>query len=82
MPERVAILVDGERLLTEAGVTLAAALWNAGRWGLRRSPAGETRGALCGMGTCFECRVSVDGEPHRRACLEPVRAGMQVITRG
>ena len=28
------------------------------------------------MGTCFECRVTIDGEPHRRACLEPVREGM------
>jgi NADPH-dependent 2,4-dienoyl-CoA reductase/sulfur reductase-like enzyme len=34
------------------------------------------------MGTCFECRVTIDGEPHRRACLETVREGMHVATRG
>jgi NADPH-dependent 2,4-dienoyl-CoA reductase/sulfur reductase-like enzyme len=31
------------------------------------------------MGTCFECRVTIDGEPHRRACLEPIREGMDVL---
>jgi NADPH-dependent 2,4-dienoyl-CoA reductase/sulfur reductase-like enzyme len=30
------------------------------------------------MGTCFECRVTIDGEPHHRACLETVREGMEV----
>jgi len=34
------------------------------------------------MGICFECRVTVDGDPHRRACLEPVRDGMEVETDG
>jgi sarcosine oxidase subunit alpha len=34
------------------------------------------------MGTCFECRVTVDGVAQRRACLEPVRSGMTVVTGG
>jgi sarcosine oxidase subunit alpha len=34
------------------------------------------------MGTCHECRVTVDGVPHRRACLEIVREGMEVQTGG
>ena len=45
---------------------------------MRTSVSGEARGPLCGMGACFECRVTIDGEPHRRACLETVREGMDV----
>jgi predicted molibdopterin-dependent oxidoreductase YjgC len=32
------------------------------------------------MGICFECVVTVDGVPNVRACLEPVRNGMDVVT--
>jgi predicted molibdopterin-dependent oxidoreductase YjgC len=30
------------------------------------------------MGVCFECLVTIDGEPSRQACLVAVREGMQV----
>ncbi|HXY40885.1 MAG TPA: (2Fe-2S)-binding protein [Vicinamibacteria bacterium] len=82
MSRSVPIEVDGRSLDAEKGVTLLSALWNAGVLSLRRSVSGEPRGPLCGMGTCFECRVTVDGVPHRRACREPVREGMQVRTDG
>jgi NADPH-dependent 2,4-dienoyl-CoA reductase/sulfur reductase-like enzyme len=78
MPERVRFTVDGRPAEAEAGESLLAALWNAGRRAVRTSVVGEPRGPLCGMGTCFECRVTIDGEPHRRSCLEPVREGMAV----
>jgi len=80
MPETVTIVVDGRPLAAEEGVTLAAALESAGRSELRRSISGEPRGVLCAMGICFECRVTVDGRAHRRACLEVVREGMRVGT--
>jgi sarcosine oxidase subunit alpha len=73
--------VDGQPLEVEAGLTVLAALWNAGARTLRISVTGEGRGPLCGMGTCFECRVTIDGVPHRRSCLEVVRDGMEVRTR-
>jgi sarcosine oxidase subunit alpha len=63
-----------------AGISLAAALLNAGVDAFRRSPNGEARGPLCGMGTCHECRVSIDGVGHRRACLTPVADGMEIET--
>lgn len=80
MAERVRLTVDGREVDAEGGATLLAALWNAGVLGLRRSVGGVERGALCGIGTCFECRVTVDGVPQRRACQEPVREGMEVTT--
>jgi NADPH-dependent 2,4-dienoyl-CoA reductase/sulfur reductase-like enzyme len=80
MAERARFTIDGRPAEAEAGTSLLAALWNAGRRAVRTSVSGEARGPLCGMGTCFECRVTVDGEPHRRACLEAVREGMVVLS--
>ncbi len=82
MTERLTIRVDGRPLEVEPGLTVLAALWNAGVRTVRTSVAGEPRGPLCGMGVCFECRVTIDGAPQRRACLETVRDGMEVATRG
>jgi D-hydroxyproline dehydrogenase subunit alpha len=81
MPDAVSLLVDGSPVAAEGGITVAAALESAGRRTLRLSPSGEPRGVLCAMGICFECRVTIDGEPHRRACMEAVREGMQIWTR-
>lgn len=74
----VEIVVDGTRVRAPRGTTLAAVLLGRGELALRRSPKGEPRGPLCGMGICFECRVTVDGRPGVRACQLPVRSGMRV----
>ena len=76
----VTITVDGRALPVAAGISVAAALLNAGVTAFRRSTTGEARAPLCGMGICHECRVTVDGVAHRRACLVPVAAGMIVRT--
>jgi NADH dehydrogenase/NADH:ubiquinone oxidoreductase subunit G len=36
---------------------------------------------FCGIGVCFDCLVTVDGS-QIRACVTPVRDGMQVSTTG
>jgi D-hydroxyproline dehydrogenase subunit gamma len=46
----------------------------------RRSVKGDPRGPLCGMGICFECRVTIDGIPHSPSCQTLCRAGMEVRT--
>lgn len=74
------IMVNGAPLEVPAESTLAVALLSAGEPGSRRSVTGALRGPVCGMGSCFECRVTIDGVPHRRACLEPVVPGMVVVT--
>ena len=70
--------LDGRALRVPAGISVAAALLNAGVVAFRRSVGDEPRGPLCGMGTCHECRVEIDGEPQQRACLRTVREGMRV----
>lgn len=78
----VEIRLDGRELAVPSGVTVAAALLAAGTWAFRRSVTGEPRGPLCGMGICHECRVTIDGEAHRRSCMIPVSEGMDVRTDG
>jgi aerobic-type carbon monoxide dehydrogenase small subunit (CoxS/CutS family) len=75
----IRISVNGAPLEVPEGVSLAAALLNAGHSTFRKSVGGEARGPICGMGICFECRVTLDGVTGTRACLEPVREGMQVV---
>lgn len=76
---RLRVLVDGAAIEAAAGTSIAALLWNAGMHA-RRSVSGEPRAALCGMGVCHECRVTIDGRAHQRACMAFVADGM-VITR-
>jgi len=81
MPERCSIRVDGRTVEAVAGESLAAALLRAGCLRFRVSCTGQGRAPLCGMGTCYECQVRVQGR-WVRACLEPVRDGLEVRTHG
>ena len=80
MPRDVQIIVDGRALRVSEGVTLASALLDAGITRFRSSVTGEARAPICGMGICFECRVTLDGLPHQRSCLVPCVDGMHVET--
>ncbi len=78
--DTVPLSVDGERIDAIPGESIAAAMTAAGLRRLRMDRNGEPRGLLCGMGSCFECRVSIDGGPATRACLTPVEPQMTVST--
>jgi predicted molibdopterin-dependent oxidoreductase YjgC len=80
MPEEVELMVDGTRVSVAAGTTVAGAVANAGRTAFRHSVSGEPRWPLCGMGICFECRVTIDGRAHSRSCQVMARSGMVVRT--
>jgi sarcosine oxidase subunit alpha len=76
----VEIVVDGRRVHVREGAMLAAALHSLGVTAYRTSVTGEPRGPVCGMGICFECRVTINGAPHQRSCLVPCESGMIVET--
>ncbi|HEY4101258.1 MAG TPA: (2Fe-2S)-binding protein [Gemmatimonadales bacterium] len=80
MTDGIPIIVNGNPVTVTSDITLAAALLNAGVTSFHRDVHGAPRAPLCGMGTCFECRVTVDGVAGVRACLEPVRRDMRVDT--
>jgi D-hydroxyproline dehydrogenase subunit gamma len=78
MPETIPISVNGVRVRVPADSTLAAALLGLGFSAIRRSVTGIPRGPLCGMGICFECRVTVDGVPQVKSCQTACLPDMQI----
>jgi sarcosine oxidase subunit alpha len=84
MPDRltldpVTITVNGSRVNVPADATVAVAVAIAGQ-ACRTSVTGEPRSALCAMGICYECRVAINGIPHRRSCQILCESGMDVKT--
>ena len=80
MPSSVTVLVNGNPVTVPAEVSVAAAVARAGQSGFRRSVSGEPRAPVCGMGVCFECRVTIDGESHQRSCQIAAHEGMAIAT--
>jgi sarcosine oxidase subunit alpha len=80
MPDMVRIKVNGNELDVPAGISVASAILRASVNRCRTSVTGTPRGPLCGMGICFECRVSIDGRENCRSCQLAVTSGMQVET--
>ncbi|MFI4987051.1 MAG: (2Fe-2S)-binding protein [Alphaproteobacteria bacterium] len=69
---------EGKPVTAREGQSIAAALLAAGERCLRIDEAGNPKGAVCGIGFCWECRLSVDGVADTRACMTQVRPGMAV----
>ena len=82
MPETITLSVNGRPVAVPTGAMVSAAVALAGFTGFRESVTGEPRGPLCGMGICFECRVTVNGRAHVRSCQLPCEPGMEVRTDG
>ena len=82
MVDAVKLSVNGVAVVEPAGAMVSTAVAMAGVSAYRRSVSGEPRGPLCGMGICFECRVTIDGRAHCRSCQVVCRPGMEVRTDG
>lgn len=80
MPSQVTLTVNGAPVVVPVGATAAVAVVLAGQ-ACRMSVSGEPRGPLCGMGTCFECRVAIDGNSHVRSCQVLCKQGMEIDTK-
>jgi aerobic-type carbon monoxide dehydrogenase small subunit (CoxS/CutS family) len=80
MPDRITLMVNGTAVEVTPGASVAAAISIAGQPVFRHSVSGAPRAPLCGMGICFECRVTVNGRPNVRSCLLLARDGMMVAT--
>ena len=75
----VEIVVDGLPITAFEGESIAAALLASGRRTLRTTARlHEPRGMYCGIGICFDCVMTVDGNPNVRTCQIAVRAGMRI----
>ena len=80
MSNTVNLSVNGSSVSVPDGSMVSSAIAIAGVHIYRRSVSGEPRAPLCGMGICFECRVTIDGRPHCRSCQVVCREGMEVRT--
>jgi hypothetical protein len=70
---------DGRPVPFQTGQTVGAALIAGGvrSWRTTRRQH-RPRGIFCGIGLCFDCLVTVDGDPNVRACVVLARPGLQV----
>jgi predicted molibdopterin-dependent oxidoreductase YjgC len=78
--KEIAVTVNGRQVVVPEGTTVAAAVFLAGEIMFRTSLSGQPRSPVCGMGICFECRVTIDDQPHQRACSRLCRQGMEIRT--
>jgi sarcosine oxidase subunit alpha len=78
--KEIAVKVNGNRVVVPEGTTVATAVYLAGEKVFRTSITGQPRSPVCGMGICFECRVTIDNQPHQRACSRLCRPGMEIRT--
>lgn len=81
--EGIEFEVDGKSYQGIKGDSIAAALLANGVRTLRYSNRDkEPRGIYCGIGHCFECRMTVNGVQSIRACITQACDGDVVETQG
>jgi len=76
----ITLTINNKSVSVDDGTTVAAAILTGGVDQFRRSVDGNLRGPLCGMGICFECRVTVNGVKHQKSCTLVVHGGMEIKT--
>ena len=75
------ISVDGTPTEGRPGQTIAGVLLTSGRSVWRRTSRGSApRGLFCGIGVCFDCLVTVNGDRDVRACQRRASDGDVVET--
>lgn len=75
----VTITIAGDEVVAMQGESVATAALAFGHRVARIAPvSGDQRAPYCLMGVCFECLMTIDGQPNRQACMTPVREGMVV----
>lgn len=77
--DRITLTINGSSVSVERGTSVAAAIMITGDH-CRTSVSGESRGPLCGMGICFECRAILNGVLHSRTCQMLCEQGMEVVS--
>lgn len=74
------IEVDGRKVKTNRGQSIAEALLVNGFKVFRKTRNDAPRGFYCGMGVCYECRMIVNGIPNVRTCMTLATPGCKVTT--
>jgi len=80
--KQISFTLNGKSVQAAEGISVAAAVLNHNITAFRKSVNGQPRGPLCGMGICFECRLTIDGQAHQKSCQVPLVREMVVVTDG
>ena len=76
----ISFFVNGKKCPAFQGETVLGALYAAGFKVMgKRSYDRQERSGFCGMGLCYECLVTIDGQKNQRACMIDVKQDMEVI---
>ena len=68
---------NGQSLTAAEGQSVAAALLAIQERVTRHTRiAGKPRGIFCGIGTCFDCLLIIDGLSNQRSCIIEIKEGM------
>lgn len=77
--QTVDVLFEGKPLQLRHGVSVAAALLEAGVRHFRDTPTNAApRAPFCMMGVCFDCLMVIDGLANQQACMVRVSEGMTI----
>ena len=76
----IVLQVNNKTISVAEGSTVATAIFVSDAGIFRRGVSGERRFPLCGMGVCFECRVTINGIKHQRSCQTLAEEGMKIET--
>ncbi len=80
MSDNVQITINGKAVSVSPLTVVATALASEGINRFRRSVGGKPRTPLCGMGICFECRVTINDQLNCRSCHVLCEDGMEIVT--
>ncbi|MFD2130448.1 (2Fe-2S)-binding protein [Pseudogracilibacillus auburnensis] len=76
--EDVEFIFNDTKIIGKKGDSLASALWANGMKTLRQTEKeNNSRGIYCGIGNCYDCRVYLQGSGMVRACITPIKSGME-----
>ncbi|MCU0238261.1 MAG: (2Fe-2S)-binding protein [Pyrinomonadaceae bacterium] len=76
----ITLQINNQTISVPEGSTVATAVFASKVENFRRSVSGELRFPLCGMGICFECRVTINGVNHLRSCQILAEEDMKIET--
>ena len=77
--ETVSVSFEGRDLRVRTGLTVAAALLEAGITHFHDAPVtASPRGPFCMMGVCFDCLLIIDGMANQQSCMTEIREGMRI----
>jgi D-hydroxyproline dehydrogenase subunit gamma len=76
----IQLIINNQEISVIEGSTVVTAIFASDAENFRRSVSGEPRFPLCGMGVCFECRVTINGVKHQRSCQILAESGMLIET--